>query len=348
VKWLTRARGRTQPAVTAPAEPLTHREMTLWVTRAWAMRFFDRIETGDDFGDVVFVGTTLYATNRTQNRVERYSLDTGALLTPIPVGTRPRGLDYVPGRNVLVVANPGSADLSVVDLATATEVRRVPVPPNDQGDVPYSVAAARSGRVLFTTTFGGSGFGARIMQLRWDTGTVRQRTDLGGYDGRTTEVTYLEPSGDRSRIFAAVGDISSGDLWAYDSATDRQSAIGALGDFVGYVAASQDGSTVVTAPDVRVLDGSLGGARDLGRQRFGVAVGSAGQVGYLTRDTGVDFTWLPTGSPLGAVRPLGDTVARALWANYKFTPVGRMDRSPDGNVLAVITDHGITLLPTRR
>lgn len=326
-----------------PADPLTSRDMVGLVARAFALRFFDRLE--GDFGDVAFQGEVLYATERSRGVVVRYSLQTGAELPSIAVGSSPRGLDVAGG--LLVVANAGSSDVSVVDLAGAREVRRIAVPPSSSGDVPFSVAGTATGRALLTTTYDGTGYGGRILEVDPKAGTSRLRTDLGGNAGRTSEATHLVASVDRKRVFAVVGDGSDGQLWAYDAATDKQVAATATGTFNGYLATDQTGARVVVGPQARAFDGSFGGSRLLGRDGFGVGMRpSTGEV-YLTRDTGLEAVRFTDGLSYG-VKPLGDAVSRALNSRYFLSPVGRMRVNAAGTVTAVITDGGISLMPTRR
>src|SRR5262245_48874610 len=116
----------------------------------------------------------MYLTNTSQNRVEVFSLQTLTLQTPIQVGSQPVGLDITPNGSLLYVANSGGNNISVVDLIRRVELRKVAVPSGFSNDTPYSIAIASNGLALFSTTFAGSGFGARMMQLDVATDQVTQ------------------------------------------------------------------------------------------------------------------------------------------------------------------------------
>ena len=120
----------------------------------------------------------VYLTNTTQNRVEVFSLQTRTLQAPIQVGAQPMGLDITPDGTRLYVANAGGNNISVVDLTQRVELRKITVPAGFLNDTPYSIAIAGNGLALFSTTFAGSGFGARMMQLTLATDAVTQRTDF--------------------------------------------------------------------------------------------------------------------------------------------------------------------------
>jgi YVTN family beta-propeller protein len=284
----------------------------------------------------------LYITNTTQNRVEVFSLQTLTRHAPIQVGSQPVGLDVTPDGKLLYVANSGASNISVVDLVQRAEVRRISVPMGFAADRPYSLAVANNGLVLFSTTFAGSGFGARMMQLDGATDEVRQRTDFW-FSGSTTERTHLSASGDRSAIGIVAGDISSGPVFRYSAATNTFSPEKALQSFVSDVGLDMSGSTFVVTPGAYVLDAALNlvGTIPLDPGWGGTAVDPAGTIGYRSFSSRIDvldlFTLLKTGELM-----LGDSVDSAYFTNF----VGHMDISMDGRLLAVITDHGVSLMRT--
>ena len=198
----------------------------------------------------------VYLTNTTQNRVEVYSLATGQLETPIQVGAQPRGLDITPDGALLYVANSGGNNISVVDLAQRVELRKITVPPNASNDRPYSIAIANNGLALFTTTFNGSGFGARMMQLVLATDQVTPRSDFW-LNGLTTESTRLNASADRSAIGIAVGNISSGSVFRYSAASNTFSAEKRLNTFITDTSLDLSGTTLLVTPGAYVLDVAL-------------------------------------------------------------------------------------------
>jgi hypothetical protein len=77
----------------------------------------------------------VYLTNVALDRVEVFSVTDTSFHAAIPVGSRPWGIalwprDTLTGANAdtVVVANSGGTNLSVVNVATGAEVRRVPLP----------------------------------------------------------------------------------------------------------------------------------------------------------------------------------------------------------------------------
>ena len=325
-----------------PTDGLIAADLVRWIANAWRMRSFAHVplEFPDD---AVVVGDRIWLVNSETDRLDVYNLLTASLETPVAVGSYPREIDVAPDGRTLLVTNRGSHDISVVDAVDRVERRRVLVPANDLGDTPYSIAVASNGKALFTTTTYPSytGFSSRVMELDLSTWAVRERDDIVD---STTEATYLAASGDRRRIFAATGNISSGLVWAYDAATDRRSASRGISDFVGYIAASWRGDRVVAAPHDAVMDGSLNVLREISPQSFGIAVSPLGDTLYRGNAAGVDLVDLGTGAVRG-FRPLGDTIGSALSRNYVRTPVARMTLEPSGTVLVVMTDNGFSVVP---
>jgi hypothetical protein len=284
----------------------------------------------------------VYLTNRTFNRVEVFSLATLSLLPPIQVGAQPVGLDLTPDGSLLYVANSGGENISVIDVAQRVELRRLAVPRATSGlDRPFSIAIANNGRALFSTTFDGSGFGARLMELLLPTEQFALRSDFHSF-GSTTENTRLRASGDRGAIGVTVGS----DVYRYSAGTNTFSLPRALG-FLRGASLDMNGSTLLVAPassivaNAWVLDAALNisGTILLSSGAGGTAVDPAWGIGYRSVASRLDtlnvVTFLKTGE-----LPLGDTVTPG------FTPsfFGLMDISGDGSLLAVITDHGFSLV----
>ena len=282
-----------------------------------------------------------YATNATSNEIEVVSLRTGSPQAPIKVGSAPTGLDISPDGKTLYVANSGGNDLSVVDLRTGVVTKTVPVVAGFSNDTPFSLAVAQSGLVLFSTTFAGSGFGGRLMQFDPSSNTVSQRKDFFS-GGATTEVTYLRASGNRSAIGIVAGDISSAPVFLYSSAANSFTPEKDLNGFVSYVALDQSGATVMVNPGTYVLNGSLLLQGTIPGGTYGVAADPAGAVGYQVGPSGIDVLDLKRFTKTGNL-PLGDTLNAA---NSFRHGVGELAISRDGAVLAVLTDHGLSLVQT--
>ncbi len=283
----------------------------------------------------------VYLTNATSNRVEVFSIADDELQTPIAVGSQPTGLDVSPDGATLYVANSGGNNISVVDLTTGVEQQKVTVPTGFINDKPFSVAVASTGLVLFSTTFAGSGFGGRMMQLDPTSYALATRTDFY-FNGTTTEATFLRSSADRSAIAVVAGDISDAPVFRYSSATDQFSGEKDLGGFVTFVATDESGATIVVDPGTSVLDASLSLSGTITGGGFGVAVHPAGTIGYRVRASSIDVLDLVHFLTTGTLA-VGDTVANA---NAFSHGVGQLAISRDGALLAVITDHGFTLVQT--
>jgi YVTN family beta-propeller protein len=296
----------------------------------------------DSHGGLVFDSLCqhLYVTDTSANVVQVVNLISGNLATPISVGTGPWGLDLSPDGQTLYVANRTANSLSVVDVAQGVETARIIVPPDFANDSPLSVAVNAAGKVFFSTTFAGSGFGGRMMEYDPVTSTVQQRKDFYS-GGTTTEATYLAPSADRNAIGVVAGDISSGPVFVYSTSTDTFSHERDIDSFVGYVAVDGSGSTLLVDPNGYVFDASLslnGALSDLG---LGVAIDPASAVGYQVSGATINVLDLKQISVTKTI-PLGDTTSIGSF----FNSVGRLAISPDGTLLAAITDHGIAIVPT--
>ena len=282
----------------------------------------------------------VYLSNAAANRIEVFSIVDKVLQTPITVGSQPAGFDITPDGSRMYVANSGGNNISVVDLAQRKELKKIPVPAGFSNDTPLSLAITNNGRALFTTTFAGSGFGARMMQLDLTTEAVSQRTDFW-LSGTTTEATFLSPSTDRSRIAIVAGDISSGPVFVYTSATNAFSPEKDLATFVGYVATNWTGSIILVDRGTYVLDAARNLLGTIPVGGLGVALSPSGTLGYRVVDAGIDILNLDTLLKTGSVS-LGDTVAGAF--SLLDRGIGGMAISADGRLLAVITDHGFSLV----
>jgi YVTN family beta-propeller protein len=285
----------------------------------------------------------VYLTNVTSNTVEVYSLLDGSLRAPIQVGSSPTGLDTSPDGKTLYVANSGANNISVVDLTTRVEKAKVPVPPDSFiNDTPFSLAVAKNGLVFFSTTFAGSGFGGRMLQLDPASTNVTLRPDFFA-GGSTTEATFLRASGDRSAIGVVAGDISSAPVFRYSSDTNLFSPEKDLNGFVSYVALDQSGSTILVNPGTYVLDGSLNLSGSVPGGSFGVAVDPSGAIGYQVGSARNDVLDLKTLARTDSLE-VGDSLTNANGFSHG---IGQLAISRDGTVLAVITDHGFSLVQTK-
>jgi hypothetical protein len=238
----------------------------------------------------------------------------------------------------MYVANAGGNNISVVDLTLRQELRKIAVPSGFRNDRPFSLAIANNGLALLSTTFAGSGFGARIMELHLTTDAVNQRTDFW-FNGTTTEATYVSPSADRTTIAILAGDISSGLVFVYTSATNAFSPEKDLNAFIAYVAIDPTGLPFLVNPGTYVLDSALNLSGTISGGGFGVTARPSFPVGYRVVSDGIEVLDLSRILKTGSLS-LGDTV----WGSAFYNGVGRMAISADGTLLAVITDHGLSLV----
>jgi YVTN family beta-propeller protein len=258
------------------------------------------------------------------------------------VGSAPSGLDTSPDGKTLYVANSGGNNISVVDVIQGIEKFKVPVPAGFSDDRPFSLAVANNGLVLFSTTFAGSGFGGRMLQLDPSTNTVSQRLDFFA-GGSTTEATFLRPSGDRSAVGAVAGDISSAPVFKYLAAANLWGPEKDLGGFVAFIALDQTGATTLVNPGTYVLDANLNLAGTIPGGSFGVAVDPAGAIGYQVGPARIDVLKLANFTKTDSL-DVGDTLVNASAFGSR---VGELAISRDGGILAVITDHGFSIVRTK-
>lgn len=286
--------------------------------------------------DVVIDGTGhAFATSPYRNEVEVLSLATGALEAPIPVGSRPWGLDLSADGRTLYVATAGAEAISVVDVAQRREVRRIPVPSTGHNDRPWNIAVGDRGVALITTTSSGGGAAGRIVQLDLPTGTSRARPDFSVH-GTTGVESVLEASGDRSRI-AVVERHSGGAVWMYRTAEDSFGTPAALNDYLSAEAVDRTGSRVLVDKGSYVLDGALqkiATVAPTGTEVVkGVALTSDGRTGYRV-----------LGSSLEQLDIERAAVTRTLALPETTMGAGAVALSPDGGTLAVLTAHGMVVL----
>jgi YVTN family beta-propeller protein len=287
--------------------------------------------------------THVYLSNSSLNRIEDVSLASLALQAPISVGLQPAGLDLTPDGRSLYVANRVEGNISVVDVASRQELRRINVPSNFSGDTPFSLAIAANGQALFSTTFGGSGFGGRMMTLTLATDAVALKSDFY-FGGTTTEATVLSASADRSIVAAVAGDISSGPVFVYQSSSNLFSAEHDLNGYFRGVAVNRDGSLLLV-DGVYLLDGTLKLLGTIaGAAVKGAAFAPTGPLAYRVTQGKIEivdtsrFTVAGT-LPLPDTLPVGNTVV--------LSGIGHIAVTTDGTRAAVITDHGLSIVKLR-
>jgi len=288
-------------------------------------------------GDVVTDAGHAYVSNPEYNRIEVVSLATGKLEAPIPVGSRPRGLDLSVDGATLYVANTGGEEISVVDVARRREIRRITVPSLGSNDRPSSIAVADNGKALVTTVFGGYGYGTFLVEVDLEEETSRRRSDFGPGGGRLATGTIVKASTDRSRI-AVVDPNSGGEVTMYSAKADTFGPMLSLGTYLSAVALDHTGERALLNPGGFVTDGepALLGSIPATPGGKGVAIDRTGTTGFRVQDTAVEILDMGQRSVVHSL-PLPEPVGNGR---------GSISLAPDGATLAVVTTSGISLVKT--
>jgi len=291
---------------------------------------------GAPLGEMVVDRTGMvYASNPQHNEIDVVSLATGALQPPIPVGSRPRGLDLSADGKTLYVADSGAEEISVVDLTRRVESRRITVPSRLGGnDRPFSIAVGDRGIALYSTTGDGGGVGGSIYQLDLRSETARLRDDMGTSGARTGMRTAVVASADRSRIVVADTDTSGGDVFVYTAGTDAFSPLVNLDRYLQYVGVDGTGSRFVFDAGGLVSNRDLQTEGEIPSGGYGVAVNRAGTIAYRVQFNSVEVLDLDRRMVTQTI-PLPEPLG---------LPQGAIALSPDETTLAVLTNSGMTRL----
>jgi len=182
----------------------------------------------------------VFTSNRGEDTAGIFEPDAEAKLVKVPVGVRPNGLAFDPGRGMLIAANigdparPGSHTLSVVDVAARALRAAVPVPGSTRWaiydrladaffvnitDPPRIVVLAGADPTRVARTYEVPAKGPHGLDLDPATGRLfcacddRQLVTLDGRTGRVLgtlplsgapDVIFLDA--DRARLYVAMGD----------------------------------------------------------------------------------------------------------------------------------------------
>lgn len=151
--------------------------------------------------------------------------------------------------------------------------------------------------------------------------------------------------GDRSKIGIVKGDDLQGPVFSFAAASNVFSPAKNLNSQVSDISLDTMGSTFLVAqgfftPATYVLDANLNLNGTILGGRFGNAVDATGVVGYRVGTAGIDILDLSNFVTIGTLA-LPDTVTAV-----PFSPRGRMAISANGTLLAVITNHGFSIVRT--
>ncbi len=276
---------------------------------------------------------TAYLTVPSLDEVAVLNLETGTFGTPIIVGSKPEGIDITPDGSTLYVCDSGGQAISVIDLTT-DQVQTIVTPTTSDSATPWQIAIGDNGTAIFTTTFGGSGFGADAYLLNLDTDTITVLTSVGN-NGEVTEAARVARSSDYSTAVIALGDDSGGPISIYSFSSGTAVNVNLSGS-VSYPAVSGTGSTVMVngGTGTYLVDGTTGallGTVDGGGD--GVALNQAGTIGFNVSGTSVqevNTTSFLAGASLAL--PTGET------------GTGQLALAPSGDILVALTSTGAAIV----
>jgi YVTN family beta-propeller protein len=278
------------------------------------------------------------------NQIQVLDLRTLAVGTPIPVGPQPQGLALTPDGTRLYVADSGSREISVVDVAARREDHRFVIPTTtvNQGN-PYSIAIANNGKALVVMSQAFTG-GIALVQIDLATEGSTVRPEVGSLAG----TTRVAASGDRSHIAMFEGDSTPGSVFLYDASTDSFTPRHFLNGFLNNVSLNQNGSTIYAdqgtstqPPQTFVLDGTLAQKASIPGSAISTTEDPAAAIAFRVQGAFleiVDLTRNTINLNTGIAIPKG-----------AGTATGGAAFAPDGTIFVVLTTNGafvVSVAPT--
>ena len=192
----------------------------------------------------------LYASNNTQNRVERLDVSNLTFVTPLATDDGPRGLDLDATGGRLVVCAGRSQFVDTFDLSTFA--RRQSPYTSGVSSYPLDVAVGANNIALLTYGFIGSGAGFHVAQFRLDTGEVIPRPDTPMVE----HGARLSASRDRSTIGISAG-YQQPLIYESSGGTFRSLSIGLSENT--RLTLNSDGSLGALLDGPRIIDVNTGG-----------------------------------------------------------------------------------------
>ena len=226
------------------------------------------------------------------------------------------------------MANSGGRDISVVSVLLRREVRRITLPAGRFDDRAWSIAMATAGTAVVGTKSADIYTSARVLRLDVNTGTASELLSL-------EEVAEVEASGDRSWIAVFESSPSiypSARVYLYSPATGAMVGPTNAPYPPSSLAVDESGSRLVVNPGTFVLDGSLT-----------IRPESANGSGHVVFDSTGTSVYQVSHDSLEVVDLVRSEVDRTIALPEA---AGRIDLSPDGTSLALLTVHGLMLVPT--
>jgi sugar lactone lactonase YvrE len=296
--------------------------------------------------DLVYDGSRgiLYITT-SDGFVQRFDVVHQTLLTPWRVGASLYGADITPDGQYLYttedlhVVNQGMLHKVNLNDGTHTDLT-INLTGIEAGT--WAVTIANNGKALFDSRFDGSGW-VPLRQIDLGTDAITVRTDAPGSGpaGQVRQNTHIRRGADRSLLFLAESNISSGPIFAYNTASDSFGA-SAHTDFslsTSMSAVSRDSSLIALEiiNSVRIMDRSLHVLVTLPSLPSGLAFDPTRDVFYGATATQIIAYNTNTWAEISRFN-IGETVPTA-------TPFGNgeMAVSSDGHELFFSTASGVRL-----
>lgn len=272
----------TEPAATPPTHPLG--------------TIADSVPaTGRPFGLAVSATGVVYVALLDADSLGRADLPDMALAPAAKVGTTPSHVTFSPSGGTAYSSNQGSHDVSVIDVATNTELRKIPV----SSDA-WNVIVSPNGSRVYATTDQGA-----LFVINTATGGIV--TSLTLLAGDALRGLALNPAG--TRLY--VGGCLSGYVYVVDVTTNALVQILPVGGMPQHLAVSHDGSQLYVANETRGLDmvtlatgtlrtdtlaaGGYGLALSPDDAQLYVSIPSAGLVAIVDRASGTVLKTLAVG-----------------------------------------------------
>lgn len=288
------------------------------------------------------VRNRLYIANEDHNRIETVDLATASLMSPIPVGPGPDGIDLNATKSTLVLCPFRSGYIETVDLTATPPAlgwhREVPLEPTYFLRRPEDVAVAANGKALFASSYGGTAL-TPVWEMTLSTGTVTRRLDIPNVNSTIWEPGSFSATGDRTKIIIGTGAVSSGSVYRYVSSTDSFLSKVDTGVFYRDLATNLDGSRICT---------SIPGGIVQSAQIYDGSVGYLGQLTEATYMTAFSpdsskIYWVPQGK---AELVTTETTAYAELGRVTLPAAvkGRMALNASGDRLFLVVDGGLLII----
>lgn len=281
---------------------------------------------------------TVWAVNQGLNQVEVLDAVTRDRLKVIKLGSVPSAIDFSPDGARAYVVGPGSALVTVIDTATRSVHHTFPLPATSGFfQPPERIAATADGRLLVSRRVNPDSSPGSYAVSTIDVATEAEVTTVA--KPVQADPFRLAVSGDRTKVLIPLAANGSTAVW-YDSAT------GTFSSTVTKATRTFDGSAVDHDGDRvfggrRVLDGDLaiiGLVETPQPIPYLAGISASGTVGYRWESGTLRVLDLVGFTALRGVST-GD-----LTADDQVSDQGAVAVSPDGHVVAVITQGGLSIL----